>query len=56
LRGESGEMTEQIGCNLGLSSHWEPVAPSPCSGTKPYARIDLAEIDRCREGLGKLQT
>lgn len=58
----SGEMMEQIGRNLGLARHREAMIPAPLErprpsvGTRPSPRIDLAEIDRYLEGLGKLPT
>ncbi|MGA9523221.1 MAG: AAA family ATPase, partial [Myxococcaceae bacterium] len=53
------ELVEQIGRNLGLAhgstSIPEEVAP-PAPRTSSRGRIDLAEIDRYLEGLGKLST
>jgi hypothetical protein len=65
----SGELINQIGENLGLGKKEEALpsaatsAPSPRlpptsgmnpSATRPSGKIDLAEIDRYLEGLGKL--
>ena len=62
----SGEMMEQIGKNLGLAPNREvmaaPAAPAPAErprtapSGRSQPRIDLAEIDRYLEGLGKLPT
>jgi general secretion pathway protein A len=53
------ELVEQIGQNLGLA-HGSEVAPvevpPPAPRTISRGRIDLAEIDRYLEGLGKLST
>ncbi len=55
-----GELVEQIGRNLGLehgsgaTAPVEVVQPAPRTGGR--GRIDLAEIDRYLEGLGKLST
>ena len=51
------ELVEQIGQNLGLAQ----AAPRnevvvPASRSSGRGRIDLAEIDRYLEGLGKLST
>jgi general secretion pathway protein A len=55
-------LVRQIGLNLGLKRGVQPgepppaAAPSPAAGagSRPGAKIDLAEIDRYLEGLGKL--
>lgn len=57
-----GEMMELIGANLGLAPNRQAMAAQSDGGSerKPTSRtasrIDLAEIDRYLEGLGKLST
>ena len=58
----SGALIDQIGDNLGLSPRQEapepvaaPQAPAPAQAPpRAKPRLDLAEIDRYLEGLGKL--
>ncbi|MBX5482724.1 MAG: AAA family ATPase [Myxococcaceae bacterium] len=58
----SGELMEQIGANLGLAPNRQVMAAqNDDAGGRPVTsratpRIDLAEIDRYLEGLGKLST
>jgi general secretion pathway protein A len=61
----SAQLVDQIGGNLGLSPNRDP-APGPTNGERAGkgqlparrsgGRVDLAEIDRYLEGLGKLST
>lgn len=65
----SGELMDQIGGNLGLIPNRDAMGALPAQigphgnghgaeypGSRPSGRIDLAEIDRYLEGLGKLST
>ena len=54
-----GERVERIGRNLGLAPNRDVVPPGieqPASPATSRGRINLAEIDRYLEGLGKLST
>jgi len=54
----SAPLIEQIGDNLGLAGSAAPPSsvPEPAARRTPAAKIDLAEIDRYLESLGKLST